>query len=575
MTLPIAPAAAHQRRQSHPVAVPSTSGGKLRLLKSEVSGTVTQLVQQAQSLERQGHRDEARGFYESALMEHASHDSPFAAELVRLIGRTYMLDADYDAADVSARVALGISERAHDDTGRGHATNMLACIRWKQGDLDDAERLFTSARTLARASGDARLAAMTATNLGNIAAIRGDEPTALRFHESGLADARAAGLADQAMHALNNLGMLHAQLDDFNAARRSFTEALDIGTVLGDSSIRIIVELNIARLCIRQGDQPAARAACDRATALARQTGETLSQGEAEHIYGMVARASGDDVAAEAHFRTAERIAEERQDQIQLGETARELSELYRGQGRNRETLQKLNQAHRHFAHLRARREMADVDRRTARLESDFLDVVRRWGDSIESKDEHTQGHCIRVADLSCALWAHVADENDGSVFWFRIGALLHDVGKLMVPAEVLNKPGKLTEEEWDLVRKHPSAGVELLADIEFPWDVRPIVESHHERWDGKGYPHGLAGEQIPLMARVLCIADVYDALTSRRSYKRAFTHEEAMEIMRTDVGTQFDPTLFEAFEEVVKDGPWPAGPVDTTGHALIDDSRR
>jgi HD-GYP domain-containing protein (c-di-GMP phosphodiesterase class II) len=104
---------------------------------------------------------------------------------------------------------------------------------------------------------------------------------------------------------------------------------------------------------------------------------------------------------------------------------------------------------------------------------------------------------------------------------------------------------------------------VELLADIDFPWDVRPIVQSHHERWDGKGYPHGLAGEEIPLTARVLCIADVYDALTSKRSYKQAFSHDDAMEIMRGDVGTQFDATLFTAFEEIVRRGTWrntPAG---------------
>jgi len=127
--------------------------GRLRLLRSDVTRTVTDLVTQAQVLERQGHRDEARALYESALAEHASHDSTYAAELVRLIGRTYMQDADYDAADVSARVALGISERARDEPGRGHATNMLACIRWKQGDLDEAESLFTQARALAQACG--------------------------------------------------------------------------------------------------------------------------------------------------------------------------------------------------------------------------------------------------------------------------------------------------------------------------------------------------------------------------------------------------------------------------------------
>jgi HD-GYP domain-containing protein (c-di-GMP phosphodiesterase class II) len=121
-----------------------------------------------------------------------------------------------------------------------------------------------------------------------------------------------------------------------------------------------------------------------------------------------------------------------------------------------------------------------------------------------------------------------------------------------MVPAEVLNKPGKLTDAEWEMVRGHPSAGVALLADIEFPWDVRPIVESHHERWDGRGYPHGLAGEAIPLTARVLGVADVYDALTSQRSYKRAFSHDEAMDIMRRDAGTQFDPALFAEFESML-----------------------
>jgi len=281
---------------------------------------------------------------------------------------------------------------------------------------------------------------------------------------------------------------------------------------------------------------------------------------------GLVACAHGELTAAETHFLRAEEIARQRSDMILEGETARELAALYRGQGRNRQTLQRLNQAHRLFTQLRARRELADVDRRTAMLESDFLEVVRKWGDSIESKDMYTQGHCVRVADLACALWQRVSDGDATSRFWFRIGALLHDVGKLLVPAEVLNKPGRLDEEEWALVRRHPSAGVELLADIEFPWDVLPIVESHHERWDGTGYPHGLAGEAIPLTARVVCIADVYDALTSRRSYKERFNHDQAMIVMRRDRGRAFDPELFDHFEEVVREGIWSTDAGDATG---------
>jgi diguanylate cyclase (GGDEF)-like protein/putative nucleotidyltransferase with HDIG domain len=209
-----------------------------------------------------------------------------------------------------------------------------------------------------------------------------------------------------------------------------------------------------------------------------------------------------------------------------------------------------LNRSHRLFVQLRARRDVADVDGRMLRLEDEFLRLARRWGEAIEAKDRFTQGHCERVADLACAI-AERAGFDARALFWFRIGALLHDVGKLIVPAEVLNKPGKLTDDEWALVRSHPTVGVEMLADTEFPWDVRPIVESHHERWDGRGYPAGLAGDDIPLVARILGVADVYDALTSVRSYKRALTHDEAMAILRQDVGTQFDPTVFALFEEV------------------------
>jgi putative nucleotidyltransferase with HDIG domain len=233
---------------------------------------------------------------------------------------------------------------------------------------------------------------------------------------------------------------------------------------------------------------------------------------------------------------------------ILQGETARELAEMYRASGRNRDTLHRLNQAHRLFQQLRARRELADVDRRTAQLESDFLDVVRKWGDSIESKDMYTQGHCVRVADLSCALWARVMPEDEINLFWFRIGALLHDVGKIVVPAEVLNKPGKLTEVEWNLMKSHTTAGVELLADIEFPVDVRPIVESHHERWDGRGYPDGLAGESIPLAARIVFVCDAYHAMTTDRPYRQALSKTEAVRRLKRASGSQFDPTVVRAF---------------------------
>ena len=126
-----------------------------------------------------------------------------------------------------------------------------------------------------------------------------------------------------------------------------------------------------------------------------------------------------------------------------------------------------------------------------------FLSIVSMWGQSIESADHYTQGHCERVADRACALASAVGFDG-GTLLWFRMGALLHDVGKIVVPPEILNKPGPLTPEERAVMERHPEAGVELIDDLEFPWDVRPMVRHHHEAWDGSGYPAHLAGEEIP-----------------------------------------------------------------------------
>ena len=532
----------------------------LRAVPSPASAAVlaiADVLTEGQALERRGQREDARARYESALHDGTATSAGDVAQLQRLISRAYLQDGEFAAADERALLALSVSEQAQDEAGRGRAINMLASIQWNQGRHDEAQRLYLEARASALQVGDARLAAMTASNLGVIASVRGEDRDAIRYYESGLADARGAGLVEEVIMALTNLGLLNTQMSQFESADRAFAEAREVCELVGDLSKLIRIELHLAKLRIKQGEQHAARVACERARTLALQTGDAFADGDAEHVAGIIARADGEVAKAEAHFLRAEKIAIDRSDLILQGETAKELAELYRWNGRNKDTLQRLNQAHHLFLQLQARRELADVDRRTASLESDFLDVARKWGESIEAKDIYTQGHCVRVADMSCALWARVCAEDDTGLFWFRIGALLHDVGKLMVPAEVLNKSGKLNPAEWELMRRHPSAGVELLADIEFPWDVRPIVESHHERWDGKGYPHGLIGEAIPLTARVLCIADVYDALTSKRSYKQAFTHDDAMEIMRGDVGTQFDPALFTAFEEIVRRGTW------------------
>jgi putative nucleotidyltransferase with HDIG domain len=537
-----------------PPTTPRSSGTHLRLVRDVARALYAELVDEAKLAERQGRRADARRLYEEALTRvREAHHPRESASLIRWIARTHHQDGNLDAALDCLEASLAIAEAHGDVAALGHAINVQATVRWQQGHLDEAESLYERARVNALRAGDASLAAMTAQNLGVIANIRGDFDTALHHYEASLAAYRTLGLPNDVMVALNNLGLLHTHLRQWDRARAAYEEALQIADVLGNVSTRIMIEVNAAECLVAQGDLAGARTACDRAMTLSHGAKDDRAHGELYKVYGIVEREAGNLVDAEAYLSHAQEIAERRENVLLLAETTKEKAELHHLQGRNRDTLQCLNRSHRLFEQLRAQRDLADVDGRMTRLESSFLDVVSRWSATIESKDRYTQGHCERVADIACALAAR-AGLDEQSLFWFRIGAMLHDVGKLVVPSEILNKPSRLTAEEWELMKQHPRVGVEMLADIEFPWDVRPIVEFHHERWDGAGYPQGLKAEEIPRTARILCIADVYDALTSERSYKKALRHEEAIDIMRRDVGKQFDPELFAMFEVVSLD---------------------
>ena len=514
---------------------------------------VEELIEQGKLAEREGRRDDARRLFEEALHGlGSSANATTASALLRWIGRTYHTDGDHAAAIDCLEAALAVAELSGDQASAGHAINLQAIVHWRQGELDMAENLYVRARETALVAGEQWLAAMTAQNLGVIANIRGDLERALRFYQTGLVEYRNLGSAAEMCGVLNNMGKLYTDMEQWESATRCFDEAAQIARVLGDVGAQIQLEVNRAELQIARADFVAARDACLRALRLSEETGSAQNLGEIHMHLGSISRELGEYVRAEQHFESADVLGHERKEPLLLAEIARERGELYRRQGRNREALQQLNRAHRMFGELRAKRDIADLNRMTGRLERYFLEVVKRWGESIESQDKYTQGHCERVADISCAL-ASRAGMNPQELFWFRIGATLHDVGKLIIPSEVLNKPGKLTAEEWELVKRHPMAGVEMLSDVDFPGDTLQIVRSHHERWDGRGYPDQLAGEDIPRSARILCIADVYDALTSRRSYKQPVAHEKAMTVMREEAGKQFDPELFVIFDELMK----------------------
>jgi putative nucleotidyltransferase with HDIG domain len=513
---------------------------------------VSGLMGEAEHAEAAGHRELARRRYESALyLLRGATGALQASVILRRIGRLYFDDGDFTAGVDCLTAALATAEAQGDRSLVAYANNVMAIGHWQRGMLHEAEELYAAAYRAAREVSDVKLAAMVDQNLGIIANMRGDLNRALHHYEASLAGYRDLGLDEFIGKLLANMGLAYADLERWDEAERIYQEALAICAACGDVSTALMVEGNRAEAQIARGMFDDARHVCERVLRRAQGLNDARAVAEAQKHLGVIFREKGRLEDADQFLRVAFSAASTREDLLLAAEVAREQAELYSVMRRERETLQALNTSHRLFTELRAQRDIADVARRMRGLEQRFYDIVSAWARSIESKDPYTLGHCERVADYACAI-LRALDPDDSALFWFRIGALLHDVGKINVPTDVLNKPGKLTPEERALMESHPVAGVELLKDVEFPWDVLPMVRSHHERWDGKGYPDRLTGEEIPLHARVLALADVFDALTTDRPYRPAFSPEEALRMMRADSGTAFDPTLFPVFEKLV-----------------------
>ncbi len=194
-----------------------------------------------------------------------------------------------------------------------------------------------------------------------------------------------------------------------------------------------------------------------------------------------------------------------------------------------------------------ARRHLADVDRL-------YLSTVETLAMAIDAKDDVTHSHVRRVQAYSMALARALAITGEADLKAIEAAALLHDTGKLGVPEHILNKPGGLTPSEFEQMKLHVDVGGDILSLVEFPYPVVPIVRCHHENWDGTGYPRGVAGEDIPFGARILSVADCYDALTSDRPYRRRMTDDAALAILRERSGRMYDPQVVAKFIEIYRD---------------------
>ena len=216
-----------------------------------------------------------------------------------------------------------------------------------------------------------------------------------------------------------------------------------------------------------------------------------------------------------------------------------------------REAAARQNQLERYAADLR---EVFKQERaRALELRESYKATVRALSNAVEARDAYTGQHAERVTAYGIALAQATGMDTDGRP-GIEFGFLLHDVGKVAVPDAVLFKPEPLSDEEFSLIAMHPVIGSEILRDVDFLGEGKLVVRNHHERWDGSGYPDRLAGDAIPLAARVFAVADALDALTSDRPYRRAAGWDAAREEILASAGSHFDPAVVAAFEAIPDD---------------------
>jgi len=419
-------------------------------------------------------------------------------------------------------------------------------------DLARARNAFETARSFGMESHDRRVQVAATTNLGEVLLELGETSQAEVLLREALSLAREARLASQEAQALGNLARIALMRGETGEALTAHREAVAIAVDLQDRAAEATRRLYHGEALLLAGRTDDATRELEAALLLAEDTNGTRVAGEAHRLLADAFEQAGDAVTALVHFRKyhladktlfneeSEWRAQELTGQLDV-ERAQHEAEMYRLR------TQSAQQA-------RAEAE-AQVRARTEELEVAQLEVLTRLALAAEYRDDVTGKHTWRVGHFAARV-AQALGMPEEDVEALRLAARLHDVGKIGIPDAVLLKPGKFTPGEYEQMKLHTLIGARILSGSRSSLlhMAETVALTHHERWDGAGYPRGLAGEAIPLVGRVVSVADVFDALTHARPYKEAWTREAALEELRVQRGRHFDPRVADAALEVFAD---------------------
>jgi putative nucleotidyltransferase with HDIG domain len=203
---------------------------------------------------------------------------------------------------------------------------------------------------------------------------------------------------------------------------------------------------------------------------------------------------------------------------------------------------------------MKTRKQAVEIETAYHELEITYDQTLGALSSALDARDRETEGHSLRVARIAYRLALRIGLPLEQAKILER-GSILHDIGKIGISDSILLKPGPLSEKEWTIMREHPDIGARIIAGIPFLQEALPVIRFHQERWDGSGYPSGLKGFEIPILARIFAIVDAFDALTNDRPYRKRTSISESMAMLREKTGILFDPVILAEFEAMMNDG--------------------
>jgi putative nucleotidyltransferase with HDIG domain len=477
------------------------------------------------------------------------------SETFNQIGQLLAKQGDHDRALGYLQRAIGAYRRLDDKSGMCRALRNLGVVFVELGEFEEAEINYEEAIGLAEEIGDQILFADLINNLGAIKNMKGSWQEALALLRQSLEIYREKDQKRKSAYTENNLAITLAEKGMNDDAHDYFKRAYETAAAIKDASLTLIVDINLADLHLKRGELQAAKNHSQKAEEYLLDA--SLINGhlvEAKKLSGKIFYFEQQYDRALLSFNEAIEISHEIGARYLTADVLMERGTLYRAMGKHIEALSDLESSYHIYTTLKAEGKKEHTEEVIDSIEKLYLQIFDSMAREVDRKDKYTKGHSDRVASLALLLGKELG-LNTHTLKTIVAASLLHDIGKIKIDDIILKKPGRLSEEEFKRIQEHPGVGVELLRGKEFPWDIKPLILHHHEKLDGSGYPLGLKGEDIPMGARIICIADVFDALTSDRVYRKAFETEKALEIMKEEAGTTFDPALLKCFTNMINQG--------------------